>query len=49
MIKNLKNSHFWKGVPAWALIGAVVVLLPLFAFMTMASINRQQEKSTQLL
>jgi len=36
-------------VPAWALIGAVVVLLPLFAFMTMASINRQQEKSTQLL
>ena len=24
-------------------------MLPLFAFMTMASINRQQEKSTQLL
>jgi len=36
-------------VPAWSLIGAVVVLLPLFAFMTMASINRQQEKSIQLL
>ena len=36
-------------MPLWALIGAIVVLLPLFAFMTMASINRQQEKSTQLL
>ncbi len=36
-------------MPLWALIGAIVVLLPLFAFMTMANINRQQEKSTQLL
>ena len=49
MFNKIKNSHFWTGVPAWALIGAIVVLLPLFAFMTMASINRQQEKSTQLL
>ncbi|CAB1061905.1 Sensor protein of zinc sigma-54-dependent two-component system [Olavius sp. associated proteobacterium Delta 1] len=49
MISKIKNTQFWTGVPAWALIGAVVVLLPLFAFMTMASINRQQEKSTQLL
>lgn len=36
-------------MPLWALIGAIIVLLPLFTFMTMASINRQQEKSTQLL
>ncbi len=49
MFNKIKNTQFWTGVPAWALIGAVVVLLPLFAFMTMASINRQQEKSTQLL
>ena len=49
MFNRIKNTQFWTGVPAWALIGAVVVLLPLFAFMTMASINRQQEKSTQLL
>jgi two-component system sensor histidine kinase HydH len=49
MIEKIKNKQFWKGIPAWAIIGSVVVLLPLFAFMTMASINRQQEKSTQLL
>jgi two-component system sensor histidine kinase HydH len=49
MFNKIKNTQFWTGVPAWALIGAVVVLLPLFSFMTMASINRQQEKSTQLL
>jgi two-component system sensor histidine kinase HydH len=49
MFKKIKNTQFWTGVPAWALIGAVVVLLPLFSFMTLTSINRQQEKSTQLL
>ena len=49
MIDKIKNIQFWKGVPPWVLIGAVGVLLPLFAFMTMASINRHQEKSTQLL
>lgn len=49
MIRDLKNKRFWTGIPLWAMIGAIVVLLPLFAFMTMSSINRQQEKSTQLL
>ncbi|MBT8368048.1 MAG: PAS domain-containing protein [Deltaproteobacteria bacterium] len=49
MFTKIKNKKFRTGVPAWALIGAVAVLLPLFTFMTMASINRQQEKSTQLL
>ena len=36
-------------MPPWALIGAVAILLPLFTFMTIANINRQKEKSTQLL
>jgi two-component system sensor histidine kinase HydH len=49
MFNKIKNTRFWAGIPPWAMIGAAVVLLPLFAFMTMASINRQQEKSTQLL
>jgi two-component system sensor histidine kinase HydH len=49
MFTQIKNKQFWTGVPLWALIGAVAVLLPLFTFMTMASINRQQEKSIQLL
>ncbi len=37
------------GVPPWVLIGAVAVLLPIFTFLTIANINRQKEKSIQLL
>jgi len=39
----------WTGVPPWVLIGAAVVLLPIFTVSTLMSINRQKEKSTQLL
>jgi two-component system sensor histidine kinase HydH len=37
------------GVPPWVLIGAVAVLLPIFTFLTIENINRQKEKSIQLL
>ncbi len=36
-------------MPAWVLIGAVAVLLPIFAFITITNINRQKEKSIDLL
>jgi two-component system sensor histidine kinase HydH len=49
MFTKIKNKPFWKGVPPWALVGAVVILLPLFTLMTVTNINRQKEKSTQLL
>ncbi|UCD82229.1 MAG: PAS domain-containing protein [Desulfobacterales bacterium] len=49
MFTKIKNKPFWKGVPPWALIGAVVILLPLFTLITLTNINRQKEKSTQLL
>jgi two-component system sensor histidine kinase HydH len=49
MIAKFQNKRFWFGVSPWALIGAGVVLLPLFAFMTLTTIDRQQEKSIQLL
>jgi two-component system sensor histidine kinase HydH len=39
----------WMGVPPWVLIGAVAVLLPIFTFITIENINRQKEKSIQLL
>jgi len=45
----MKNKQHWAAVPPWALIGAVAILLPIFAFMTMTSINRQKEKSSRLL
>ena len=49
MANNTKNIKSWMGVPPWVLIGAVAVLLPIFTFLTIANINRQKEKSIQLL
>ena len=43
------NKRSWMGVPPWVLIGAVAVLLPIFTFITIENINRQKEKSVQLL
>lgn len=36
-------------MPPWILLGAVAVLLPIFAIMTYENINRQKENSTRLL
>jgi len=36
-------------VPPWIFIGAVLILLPIFAFMTLENIHRQKEHSTRLL
>ena len=49
MFSKIKNKKSWLGVPPWVLIGAVAVLLPIFTFMTLENINRQKEKSIQLL
>ena len=49
MFTKIKNRQFWTGITPWTLIGAVAILLPLFTLITVANINRQQEKSTQLL
>ena len=46
---NLLTNRFWTGIPPWVLIGAVVVLLPIFSFMTIENINRQKENSERLL
>jgi len=49
MFSKIGHKKFWTGVPAWVLIGAVAVLLPIFAFITITNINRQKEKSIDLL
>ena len=49
MFTKSKNKKFWTGVPPWVLIGAVAVLLPIVAFVTIENINRQREKSIHLL
>jgi two-component system sensor histidine kinase HydH len=49
MMARIKNTRPWTGVPAWMLLGAVAVLLPIFAFMTMQNIHREKEFTTRLL
>ncbi|UCD88908.1 MAG: PAS domain-containing protein [Desulfobacterales bacterium] len=44
-----ENIKFWTGIPPWIFIGAVVVLFPIFSFITIQNINRQNENSLRLL
>lgn len=43
------HRGLWTGVPPWIFIGAVVVLFPIFAFITIDNINREKENSIRLL
>jgi two-component system, NtrC family, sensor histidine kinase HydH len=49
MWEQLKKSRFWTGVPPWIFIGAVSILLPIFAYLTYENVHRQKEHSTRLL
>jgi two-component system sensor histidine kinase HydH len=49
MRDRVKDNNFWNGVPPWVLLGAVAVLLPIFAFMTVQNIHREKEFTTRLL
>jgi two-component system sensor histidine kinase HydH len=46
---NMLSNLFWTAIPPWVLIGAVLVLVPIFSFMTIENINRQKENSEKLL
>ncbi len=49
MTNITKNKRLWAGVSPWIFIGAVAVLFPIFAFMTIENIDHQKENSTRLL
>lgn len=49
MFKKIIDSKFWTGVPPLVFIGAVMVLFPIFAFMTMQNIHRASLHNTRLL
>ena len=44
-----RSRKLWVGVPPWAIIGAVVILAPIFAFITVQSIDQQKRSTTALL
>lgn len=47
--KRHGGRRFWAVIPPWLIIGAVVILAPIFIFMTLENINRQKEQTTRLL
>ena len=47
MRKNI--NKFWIGTPPWIIIGAVIILVPIFVFWTLDTIKRQKEGTTNLL
>jgi two-component system sensor histidine kinase HydH len=46
-IKKIKR--FWFGIPFWFILGAVIVLVPIFVFWTLQNINKQKENMTNIL
>ncbi len=47
--QDVVSSKIWTGISPWILIGAVVILLPIFSFITIENINRQKEHTERLL
>ena len=47
--KRYGKKRFWAVIPPWLIIGAVVILVPVFIFMTIENIHRQKEQTTRLL
>ena len=42
-------KRYWSGIPPWIILGAVVILVPIFVFWTLQNINKQKENTTLLL
>ena len=46
---NRSFRHSWFAVPPWIILGAVVILVPIFLFWTFQNIRKQKEGMTLLL
>lgn len=42
-------KRLWAVTPPWLIIGAVMVLVPVFSFLTLVNIDRQKEQAIRLL
>ncbi len=49
MISKSTRGKFWSTMPPWLLLGAIAVLLPIFAFTTWENINRQKQHGERIL
>ena len=46
---NKMSKGFLAGIPPWIIIGAVIVLVPIFVFWAVQNISKQKEAATILL
>jgi two-component system sensor histidine kinase HydH len=46
---NHVNKRFWAAIPPWIILGAVMILVPIFVFWAVQNINKQKESTTVLL
>ncbi len=49
MRENRPEKKGWFGIPPWIILGAVIILVPIFVFWTAQNINKQKEATTHLL
>jgi two-component system sensor histidine kinase HydH len=49
MSENRSERKGWFGIPPWIILGAVIVLVPIFVFITLQNIAREKEFTTELL
>jgi len=47
--KKPSLRNFWVMIPPWIILGALLVLIPLFVYITLGNINRERELTTRLL
>lgn len=45
----INRKTYWTALPPWIILGAVVIFVPLFIFMTVQTLHRQKENTTRLL
>ena len=49
MKENRTEKKCWFGIPPWIILGAVMVLVPIFVFITLKNIAREKAFTTELL
>lgn len=47
--EHRSRKKFWAGISPWFIIGAVVILVPIFIMMALENIGKQKDYTTQLL
>jgi len=46
---NRVNKKHWIGIPPWIIVGAVIILVPIFIFWTLENIHKQKQNTSLLL